>query len=137
MEQRDPKHQVQPEFFVIQGIPIEHHRLSSFSKLAAQNLLSTHLSAFCSSMNLLCFPDLAPSLKKHDKDSNFARYTNQNFTNYGTDWLDGAGSFKTHSSDRNLPVDSFCRYSRDSTSHKDKFNNYASNENVVAQGFNG
>ena len=30
MEQRDPKHQAQPEFFVIQGVPIEHRRLSEF-----------------------------------------------------------------------------------------------------------
>uniref|UniRef100_A0A7N2KPP9 Uncharacterized protein n=1 Tax=Quercus lobata TaxID=97700 RepID=A0A7N2KPP9_QUELO len=110
---------------------------ASFSKLATQNSLLTHLPTFCSSANLLCFPDLAPSLEKHDKDSNFARYTDQNFTNYNTDWLDGANSFKTHSRDRNLPMDSFRRYSRDSTGHKDKFNNHPSNGNVVDQGFNG
>lgn len=36
-----------------------------------------------------------------------------------------------------MPVDSFRRYSRDSSGHKDQFNNYASNGNVVDQGFNG
>nr|POF10608.1 polygalacturonase 1 beta-like protein 1 [Quercus suber] len=82
-------------------------------------------------MNLLCFPDLAPSLEKHYKDLNFDGYVDRNFTNYGTDRLGGADSFKTYSSDRNLPVDSFRRNSRDSTGHKDKFNNYASNGNVV------
>ena len=100
-------------------------------------MLSTHLPTFCSSANLLYFPDLVPSFEKHNKDSNFVEYADQNFTNYGTDWLGGVDSFKTHSSDQNLPVGSFRRYSRDSTGHKDKFNNYASNGNVVDQGFNG
>nr|XP_023910994.1 polygalacturonase 1 beta-like protein 3 [Quercus suber] len=126
-----------PSFLLSKASPLSTVDSASFSKLASQNSLSTHLPAFCSSANLLCFPDLAPSLEKHDKDSNFAGYADKNFTNYGTDRLGGADSFKAYSSDRNLPVDSFRRYSRDSSGHKDQFNNYASNGNVVDQGFNG
>ena len=62
----------------------QHHRLSEFLQTRRPELALTHLLAFCSSANLLCFPDLASSLEKHDKDSNFAGYADQNFTNYDT-----------------------------------------------------
>uniref|UniRef100_A0A7N2L7U2 Uncharacterized protein n=1 Tax=Quercus lobata TaxID=97700 RepID=A0A7N2L7U2_QUELO len=84
MEQRDPSN---PSFLLSKASPLSTVDSTSFSKLVAQNLLSTHLPAFCSFVNLLCFPDLAPSLEKHDKDLNFAGYADRNFTNYGTDLL--------------------------------------------------
>jgi hypothetical protein len=77
--------------------------------------LSSHLRAFCSLANL--------SLEKHEKDSNFAGYSDRNFTNYGMDQLSGTDSFQKYSSDENIPVNSFRRYSRDSTGHKDNFIN--------------
>ena len=85
MEQRDPSG---PSFLLSKASPLSTVDSTSFSKLAAQNSLSTHLPAFCSSASLLCFPDLAPSLEKHDKDLNFARYTDRNFTNYSIDLLE-------------------------------------------------
>ena len=96
-----------PIFLLSKASPLSTVDSTSFSKLAAQNSLSTHLPTFCSSANLLCFPDLAPSLEKHDKDLNFTGYADQNITNYDTNRLGGADSFKTHSNNRNLPVDSF------------------------------
>ena len=77
--------------------------------------LSSHLPAFYASANLLYFSDLSPSLEKHEKDSNFAGYSDRNFTNYGTDWLGGTDSFQQYSGDENIPVDLFHRYNRDST----------------------
>ncbi|KAA3482973.1 putative polygalacturonase non-catalytic subunit [Gossypium australe] len=108
---------------------------ASFSKLAAQNDLASHLPSFCSSAKLFCFPDLSPSLEKHPKDERFAVYSNMNFSNYGTDRLAGVDSFKNYSEDSNIVVDSFHRYSRDSTGHKEQFANYASEGNVVDQNF--
>jgi hypothetical protein len=98
--------------------------------------LSSHLQAFCSLANLLCLFNLLLSLDKHEKDSNFAGYSDRNFTNYGMDQLGGTDSFQKYSSDENIPVNSFRRYSRDSTGHKDNFINYTANGNVVDQSFN-
>jgi hypothetical protein len=128
--------EAKPDFLLSKASPLSAVDSASFTKLIAQNALSTHLPAFCASANLLCFPDLSPSLEKHDKDSNFAGYVDRNFTNYGTDRLGGADAFKSYSSDQNLPVDSFRRYSRDSSGHKDDFVNYASDGNVVDERFN-
>ncbi|KAF3431280.1 hypothetical protein FNV43_RR26010 [Rhamnella rubrinervis] len=125
-----------PEFLLSKASPLTAVDSAAFAKLASENSLSTHLSEFCSSANLLCFPDLSPSLEKHDKDSNFNVYNDKNFTNYGTDRLGGVDSFKNYSIGENIPVDFFRRYSRDSTGHQDKFNNYASDGNVIDQSFN-
>ncbi|KAH7511089.1 hypothetical protein FEM48_ZijujUnG0054200 [Ziziphus jujuba var. spinosa] len=125
-----------PAFLFSKATPLTAVDSASFAKLATENSLSTHLSEFCSSANLLCLPDLAPSLEKHDKDVSFTAYVNKNFTNYGTDRLNGFDSFKNYSIGENIPVDSFRRYSRDSTDHGDKFNNYASDGNVIDQSFN-
>lgn len=125
-----------PEFLLSKASPLTAVDSAAFAKLASENSLSTHLSEFCSSANLLCFPDLSPSLEKHDKDSSFSVYNNKNFTNYGTDRLSGVDSFKNYSIGENIPVDSFRRYSRDSTGHQDRFNNYAADGNVVDQSFN-
>nr|TKR78747.1 putative polygalacturonase non-catalytic subunit [Populus alba] len=93
-------------------------------------------SAFCSSAKLFCFPDLSPSLEKHDHDSHFAIYNNKNFTNYGTDRAGGADSFKELFDGDNIPVDSFRRYGRDAAGHGETFSNYAPESNVVDQSFN-
>ncbi|GMN41623.1 hypothetical protein TIFTF001_010839 [Ficus carica] len=125
-----------PSFLLTKASPLTAVDSAVFAKLAAQNSLSTRLPEFCSSANLLCFPDLAPSLENHPQDSSFAGYVDRNFTNYGTDRAGGADAFKNYSPGENIPVDSFRRYSRDSTGHHEKFNNYASEGNVVDQRFN-
>ncbi|CAN1852851.1 Polygalacturonase 1 beta-like protein 3 [Linum perenne] len=124
------------EFLISKASPLTTVQSALFAKLAAQNALSTQLPAFCSAAKLLCFPDLSPSLEKHDKDSNFAVYNNKNFTNYGTSRAGGLDSFKNYSDGDNLPVDSFRRYSRDAAGHNDKFANYAPGTNVADQSFN-
>ncbi|GLT86442.1 hypothetical protein SLE2022_045830 [Rubroshorea leprosula] len=123
-------------FLLSKASPLNAVDSATYSKLAAQNALSSHLPAFCTAAELFCFPDLAPSLEKHDKDSNFAVYLNKNFTNYGTDGIGGTNSFKNYSENDNVIVDSFRRYSRDSAGHKEQFSNYASESNVVDQSFN-
>ncbi|KAK4429837.1 Polygalacturonase-1 non-catalytic subunit beta [Sesamum alatum] len=125
-----------PEFLLKKASPLNAAQYAAFSKLADQNLLSTQLPDFCSKANLLCFPDLSPSLEKHDGNVNFASYLNKNFTNYGTDRLGGTDGFNSYSDGENVPVDSFRRYSRDSTGHNDKFTTYATEANVVDQSFN-
>ncbi|KAL5762060.1 hypothetical protein ACOSP7_018324 [Xanthoceras sorbifolium] len=124
-------------FLVSKASPLNAVEAASYAKLAAENTLSSVLTSFCSSAKLFCFPDLALSLEKHDGDANFAVYQNKNFTNYGTDALGTANSFKNYSDDgQNIPIDSFRRYSRDSTGHDDKFSAYGTNGNVVDQSFN-
>ncbi|XP_038703508.1 polygalacturonase 1 beta-like protein 3 [Tripterygium wilfordii] len=125
----------QPNFLFSKASPLNSVDAVNFARLAAHNSLSTHLSSFCSSAKLFCFPDLATSLEKHDSDSNFVSYDpfiDRNFANYGTDRLGGVDSFKNYSG---VAVDSFRRYSRDSGGHKDKFSLYGSDGNVVDQSF--
>lgn len=124
-----------PSFLLSKASPLTAVDSASFAKLAGSNALSTRLPEFCSAANLLCFPDVGPSLEKHDKDSNFAVYQDKNFTNYGTDRLGGLDSFKNYSEGQNIPVNDFRRYSRDSTGHKDNFLSYGSDGNVVDQSF--
>ncbi|KAG8366127.1 hypothetical protein BUALT_Bualt17G0043500 [Buddleja alternifolia] len=125
-----------PEFLLNKASPLTAAEYAAFSKLADQNSLSTHLPDFCSKANLLCFPDLSPSLEKHGDNANFAAYSGKNFTNYGTDRLGGVDAFRSYSDEGNVIADSFRRYSRDSTGHKDKFTTYATDGNVVDQSFN-
>lgn len=125
-----------PWFLLNKASPLDAVQLASFSKLADQNSLSTKLPTFCSKANLLCFPDLSPSLEKHENDVNFATYNFRNFTNYGTSRTGGFDSFKNYSDGENVPIDNFRRYSRDSVGHDDKFSNYAPESNVVDQRFN-
>lgn len=131
-------HTVLPKsgFFISKASPLSPVDLATFAKLASQNALSAQLPAFCSSAKLFCFPDLSPSLEKHDHDSHFAIYNNKNFTNYGTDRAGGADSFKNYSDGDNIPVDSFRRYGRDAAGHGETFSNYAPESNVVDQSFN-
>ncbi|GER32242.1 polygalacturonase-1 non-catalytic subunit beta [Striga asiatica] len=126
-----------PEFLLNKASPLTAVQHAAFSKLAADpGSLSAHLPEFCNKANLLCTPDLSPSLEKHATDVHFAVYTDQNFTNYGTDRLGGADIFKSYSENENVIVNTFRRYSRDSTGHGDAFSAYATEGNVVEQSFN-
>ncbi|XP_044480692.1 polygalacturonase 1 beta-like protein 3 [Mangifera indica] len=123
-------------FLLSKASPLNAVDSSHFAKLAAHNTLSSVLPSFCSAAKLFCFPDLSPSLEKHDTGANFAVYSDKNFTNYGTLRPGGVDSFKNYSDGENLPVDSFRRYSRDSTGHEDRFSGYARDANVADQSFN-
>ncbi|KAL6969467.1 fungal class II heme-containing peroxidase [Sarracenia purpurea var. burkii] len=124
-----------PWFLLNKASPLSAVETAIFTKLADQNDLSAHLSSFCSSADLLCFPDLTQSSENHGQKADFAVYQNKNFTNYGSSSLGGVDSFKNYSDGDNLPVDSFRRYSRDSTGHGDAFSNYAPDANVADQSF--
>ncbi|KAK3416859.1 hypothetical protein EUGRSUZ_H02608 [Eucalyptus grandis] len=124
-----------PAFLLSKASPLGAVDAAAFAKLAARGALPDHLPAFCAAAGLLCFPDLAPSLEKHPADSDFASYSNKNFTNYGTDRLGGLDSFKNYSDGLNVIVDTFRRYSRDSSGHDDRFANYGSDGNLVDQSF--
>ncbi|KAG5236246.1 polygalacturonase non-catalytic [Salix suchowensis] len=123
-------------FLLSKASPLSPVDLAKFSKLASQNALSDQLPAFCSSAKLFCFPDLSPSLEKHDQDSHFAIYVTKNFTNYGSGRAGGADSFKNYSDGINIPVDSFRRYGRGAAGHDETFSNYAPEANVGDQSFN-
>ncbi|KAL7133087.1 hypothetical protein ABFS83_12G117300 [Erythranthe nasuta] len=126
-----------PEFLLSKASPLNAAQFAAFSKLAAdQNSLSTQLPEFCAKADLLCFPDLTPSLEKHSSDVNFATYRNKNFTNYGTGRPGGVDAFSGYSEGENLPIDSFRRYSRDGVGHNEKFTGYATEANVADQSFN-
>lgn len=125
-----------PTFLFSKVSPLTAVQSASFAKLASQNALSSRLPDFCSAANLLCFPDLSPSLAHHDTDSNFAVYSNKNFTSYGTQRSGGFDSFKNYSNDDNVVLDSFRRYSHESLGHTDQFSTYAANTNVPDQSFN-
>ncbi|MCL7045399.1 hypothetical protein MKW94_021197 [Papaver nudicaule] len=125
-----------PTFLISKASPLNAVDSSFYTKLADQNSLSTHLASFCSSANLVCMSDLTPSLAKHSEDVSFSKYSERNFTNYGTDRLGGVDSFKNYSDDANLAADSFRRYSRDAIGHLDKFANYQPDGNVADASFN-
>uniref|UniRef100_A0A1J3J399 BURP domain-containing protein n=1 Tax=Noccaea caerulescens TaxID=107243 RepID=A0A1J3J399_NOCCA len=124
------------EFLISKASPLSAVDSATFAKLAAQNSLPTRLPDFCSAANLFCFPDLSPSLEKHNDDVKFSVYDQKNFTNYGNARPGGADSFKTYSKDGNVVTDSFRRYSRGSAGHDDKFTVYGDNSNVVEENFN-
>ncbi|MCD7467118.1 proteinric peroxidase [Datura stramonium] len=123
-----------PWFLLNKASPLNASQYATFTKLVAdRNALTTQLHSFCSSANLLCAPDLLPSLEKHG-EVHFATYGDKNFTNYGTK-LPGVGfnSFKNYSEDG--AVSSFRRYGRGSP-RDNKFANYAPDGNVIDQSFN-
>ncbi|KAK7845231.1 polygalacturonase-1 non-catalytic subunit beta, partial [Quercus suber] len=57
-----------PIFLLSKASPLSAVESDSFSKLAAQNALSSRLSAFCASANLLCFPDSLPPMFDQSAD---------------------------------------------------------------------
>jgi hypothetical protein len=89
-----PNNQPNPAFLLSKASPLSAADLATFAKLAGRNDLSSHLPEFYAFVNLLYFPDLSPSLETHEKDSNFAFYSDRDFTNYGTDRLGGTDSFR-------------------------------------------
>ncbi|XP_058776466.1 polygalacturonase 1 beta-like protein 3 [Vicia villosa] len=124
-----------PSFLFSKASPLSTVEAATFAKLAAGNTLSTRLPEFCSAAKLLCIPEVAASLEKHDKDANFAVYKDKNFTNYGTSRPGGIDSFKSYSDGENIPVNDFRRYSRNSAGHKDSFTSYATESNVADESF--
>ncbi|KAI8528304.1 hypothetical protein RHMOL_Rhmol12G0139900 [Rhododendron molle] len=136
-----------PWFLLNRASPLTAVEFATFSKLANdQDAIANQLQSFCSSANLLCFPDLAQTLEKHGNNVDFKAYTDRNFTNYGTDRLGGVDSFRNYSDGENLPVDSFRRYSRDSVGHGDSdnangreqgFGSYSDGSNAGDQSFTG
>ncbi|RID55162.1 hypothetical protein BRARA_G02440 [Brassica rapa] len=118
------------EFLISKASPLNAVDSATFAKLAAQNSLPTRLPDFCSAANLFCFPDLTPSLEKHDDNVKFSVYDQKNFTSYGNARAAGADSFKTYSKGNNGAFDSFRRYSRNAAGHEDKFTVYGERGNV-------
>ncbi|KAL1221063.1 Polygalacturonase 1 beta-like protein 2 [Cardamine amara subsp. amara] len=125
-----------PYFFLSKVSPLTAVDSTRFTSLASRHALHTRLSDFCSAAKLFCFPELAAhSHEKHGDDVRFTVYSGKNFTNYGSERLAGADSFKNYSGGENIAVDSFRRYSRDSAGHDDEFSNYAGEVNVDDQSF--
>ncbi|XP_016501888.2 polygalacturonase non-catalytic subunit AroGP3 [Nicotiana tabacum] len=126
-----------PWFLLNKASPLNAAQFATYSKLAGdQESLSKEISSFCSSANLLCFPDISSSLEKYGQDVQFSSYMSKNFTNYGSKLPRGFDSFKKYAENDNLPVNSFRQYSRGGAGHDDKFSTYAPNGNVVDQSFN-
>ncbi|KAJ0256302.1 BURP domain-containing protein [Hirschfeldia incana] len=123
------------EFLISKASPLDAVDSATFAKLAAQNSLPTRLPDFCSAANLFCFPDLTPSLEKHNENVKFSVYNQKNFTSYGNGRAAGADSFKTYAG-YNGGVDSFRRYSRNAAGHDDKFTVYGERVNVDEKDFN-
>ena len=73
--------QAKPIFLLSKASPLSATESASFSKLAAQNALSSQLSAFCASANLLCFPDSLPSTfaQKDFVDAVQKKYIQKNY----------------------------------------------------------
>ncbi|GLT50342.1 hypothetical protein SLA2020_238330 [Shorea laevis] len=105
--------------------PLDAVDSAAYTKLAAQNALSLRLPDFCAAAKLFCFPDLAGSLEKHDKDSNFRVYSDRNFTSYATKGLGGAPSFKNYSENDSIIVHS--------GGHDDQSDSYALGETLWAR----
>ncbi|CAN7086657.1 unnamed protein product [Brassica oleracea var. botrytis] len=124
------------EFLISKASPLNAVDSATFAKLAAQNSLPTRLPDFCSAANLFCFPDLTPSLEKHDDNVKFSVYDQKNFTSYGNARAAGADSFKTYSKGNNGAIDTFRRYSRNAAGHEDKFTVYGERGNVDEKDFN-
>ncbi|XP_055810302.1 polygalacturonase-1 non-catalytic subunit beta-like [Solanum dulcamara] len=124
-----------PWFLLNKASPLNAAQFVTYTKLVAdQNALTTQLHSFCSSANLMCAPDLSPSLEKHSGDIHFATYGEKNFTNYGTNEPGvGVNSFKNYSEEGG--ANSFRRYGRDSP-RDNQFDNYAPDGNLVDQNFN-
>ncbi|KAG0464205.1 hypothetical protein HPP92_020274 [Vanilla planifolia] len=131
-----PNRSPRPPFFVSKLTPLSTPDAAKFSSLAAGDpfSLSNDLHSFCSAANLLCNPDLLPSLATHSLSSSFAVYEDKNFTNYGTNSA-GATSVFSNYSGFNIPFSVFRRYGRDGAGPDDDFSLYGTNGNVVGTNF--
>lgn len=126
-----------PSFLLSKASPLNAVDSATLTRLATQNVLSSHLSYFCSSANLFCAFDTVPISEKQVKDANFAVYSNKGFANYGASRIGGLDSFKNYSDGLNMPSGAFRRYSGDSTSHREEFMGYARDANVATGTFAG
>ncbi|XP_068636825.1 polygalacturonase 1 beta-like protein 3 [Aristolochia californica] len=133
--QKIPNKLPKPAFLLSKLSPLPPEKSAILQAYVDQNALSDHLPSFCAWANLFCFPQSSPNLAKHDGDSDFVKYVDQNFTNYGTGRLGGTDSFKNYSDGENVVADSFKRYSRDSLGHKESFKNYGQDVNVLSNEF--
>ncbi|KAJ0978046.1 hypothetical protein J5N97_013520 [Dioscorea zingiberensis] len=136
-DRKIPTERPLPGFLLSKLSPLSALDSTTYSSLVSSNpsLLTAHLPAFCSAAHLLCLPSLANSQVSHSKDSNFAKYTNINFTNYGTRINAGQDSFKIYSKSQTIPVDSFRSYSRDSVGHDETFKTYSPNGTIITDNF--
>lgn len=124
-----------PWFLLNKASPLNAAQFAKYSSGDAESL-SKEIQSFCSSANLLCFPDISSSLEKHGQDVQFSSYMSKTFTNYGNKLPGGFDSFKKYAENDNLPVNSFRQYSRGGAGHNDIFSTYAPNGNVIHQSFN-
>ncbi|KAK6920720.1 BURP domain [Dillenia turbinata] len=123
-----------PQFLLSKATPLTAFNLSLLIQLISQHSLSSHIDLFCSSANLFCFSETQQKGPTR-KDSNFALYTNVNFSSYGPSRLGGVDSFKNYSGGVNIPHDSFKRYSSGSTNHTESFTSYSEDANVANSSF--
>ncbi|GLT97122.1 hypothetical protein SLE2022_147040 [Rubroshorea leprosula] len=82
-----------PPFLLSKASPLNAMELAKFTRIAAQNNLSSNLGSFCSSANLLCSLDNS----KPGQDPNFALYFGKSFSGYGSSRIGGVGLFKNYS----------------------------------------
>ncbi|KAL4205039.1 hypothetical protein AMTRI_Chr01g112760 [Amborella trichopoda] len=127
-----------PHFLLDKSSPLDHLHTAIFSNFIDKNSLSSHLSSFCQTAHLFCFP--RQSLASHGRTDNFdfKKYTERNFSDYGTGAVGGTGgSFKNYSDSENVVAQTFVRYSRDATGHGDSFAHYSPDTNVFDGSFSG
>lgn len=63
-----------PTFLLSKASPLSAVDSARFSKLAAQNALSSHFPAFCASANLFCYPDSTPNIENGIVDPAITRW---------------------------------------------------------------
>ncbi|KAI7736584.1 hypothetical protein M8C21_028063 [Ambrosia artemisiifolia] len=126
-----------PTFILSKASPLPPIQFSLYTKLASNHSLSSHISSFCSSANLLCFLDTTTTITASPslKDSNFAVYDNKHFSNYGSNRLNGVDMFKNYSENINFASSGFIKYSSGSTGHHEGFSSYATDANVGSSNF--
>ncbi|GAB2297370.1 fungal class II heme-containing peroxidase [Dionaea muscipula] len=126
------------EFLLSKASPLSAAEAASFAQLASQKSLSAHLDPFCKSAHLLCFPDLRPSLEKHDNEVNsFDNYKiPQNFTNYGTR-KSGNDKFEQYDEPEfNNPKNTFHSYGREAAGRSGEFTKYGIGGDEINETFN-
>ncbi|KAF3952139.1 hypothetical protein CMV_022276 [Castanea mollissima] len=62
--ERIQRNHSKPTFLLSKASPLSAVDSARFSKLAAENALSSHFPAFCASANLFCYPDSTPSVEE-------------------------------------------------------------------------
>ncbi|GAB2297369.1 hypothetical protein Dimus_031476 [Dionaea muscipula] len=126
------------EFLLSKASPLSAAEAASFAQLASQKSLSAHLDPFCKSAHLLCFPDLRPSLEKHDNEVNsFDNYKiPQNFTNYGTR-KSGNDKFEQYDEPEfSNPKNTFHSYGREAAGRSGEFTKYGIGGDEISETFN-